>query len=164
MKMDGNENQNQDQDQDQGETLDADVDLFDGRGVRVKLCDRPGSFLTVKETLTRMGIPSRNNVLSQSCHILHRRGQYAIVHFKEMFLLNGRSSTFSDVDEARRDGIVLALQTWGLVTALDDIQTTPEQRTKAPFRVIKFGDRDKWTLNSKYTFSKRHKDDDPDSL
>lgn len=130
-------------------------DLFNACGLRVQLSERPGSFLAVKETLTRMGIPSRGNILSQSCHILHRRGQYAIVHFKEMFILNGRQSTFTDIDEARRDGIALALQSWGLVKLLDEPSTTPEQRMKAPFRVIKFGDKSKWTLNSKYTFSKR---------
>lgn len=135
-------------------TSEAD-DLFAGCGLRVELCDKPGSFLTIKETLTRMGVPSRGNVLSQSCHILHRRGQYAIVHFKEMFILNGRTSTFTKEDEARRDAIAYALQAWGLVRILDDPTTAAAERAASKFLVIKFGEKDKWKLNSKYTFSKR---------
>lgn len=130
-------------------------DLFMGCGIRVELCEKTGSFLTIKETLTRMGVPSRNKVLSQSCHVLHRRGQYAIVHFKEMFTLNGQTSTFTKEDEARRDNIALALQSWGLVKLLDSIETTEDERSAAKFLVIKFDDKDKWKLNSKYTFSKR---------
>ena len=84
-------------------------DLFKGNGVLVSL-QTPDDFLKVKETLTRIGVASKKEkTLYQSCHILHKQGQYAIVHFKELFILDGKSSDFSEKDRARRNSITRLL-------------------------------------------------------
>jgi len=134
-------------------------DPFDGVGLRISLPDTDGAFLKVKETLTRIGLYSKSEgkqVLIQSCHILHKRGQYAIVHFKEMFSLDHRDSTFAVQDEARRDAVALLLQEWGLLTLFDQPATEEEERKVAKFKVIPFKDKSNWILRSKYTFSHRN--------
>ena len=95
-------------------------DIFDGLGVEITLKTKE-DFLKVKETLTRIGISSRTDKkLWQSCHILHKRGKYAIMHFKEMFVLDGLSSDISDEDLGRRNVIVKLLVEWGLIDAVDE--------------------------------------------
>ena len=92
-----------------------DDDIFDGLGVEIKLKTKE-DFLKVKETLTRIGVSSKKEKkLFQSCHILHKRGRYAIMHFKEMFLLDDLDSDISDDDIARRNTIVKLMVEWGLV-------------------------------------------------
>lgn len=116
--------------------------------VRLKQED---DFLKVMETLTRMGVASeRNKTLYQSCHILHKRGRYFIVHFKEMFALDGKPSSLDDSDLGRRNTIARLLSEWGLVQILNaEVCDTPI----APMRMIKvipFKEREQWKLISKY--------------
>lgn len=115
----------------------------------------PDDFLKVKETLTRIGIASRkDNKLYQSCHILHKQGRYFIVHFKELFLLDGKKSNLELGDVQRRNTITTLLQDWGLVTILD----TDASKDCAPMRTIKiigYKDKDKWELCPKYNIGNK---------
>jgi hypothetical protein len=112
-------------------------------------------FLKVKETLTRLGVASeRTKTLYQSCHILHKRGQYYIVHFKELFALDGKPSSLDDEDVARRNTIANLLADWGLVTLVD----AKKSAIAAPMRLIKvipYKDKDQWNLVSKYKLGKK---------
>ena len=110
----------------------------------------PDDFLKVRETLTRIGVASRReNKLFQSCHILHKQGRYFIVHFKELFLLDGKPSNLMGNDLGRRNTIVTLLSDWGLVEPVN-----PEQlKDTAPLRQIKiisYRDKDDWELCAKY--------------
>lgn len=110
----------------------------------------PDDFLKVKETLTRIGVASkRENKLYQSCHILHKQGRYFIVHFKELFLLDGKKSNLEESDIARRNSIATLLSDWGLVT----LESPEKLNPIAPLRQIKiitFKDKDNWELCPKY--------------
>lgn len=112
--------------------------------------NEPDDFLKVKETLTRIGVASRKeNKLYQSCHILHKQGRYFIVHFKELFLLDGKPSNLLENDVQRRNTIITLLSDWGLVSAVNANQL----ENKAPLRQIKvlaFKDKDLWELCPKY--------------
>jgi hypothetical protein len=114
--------------------------------------NEPDDFLKVKETLTRIGIPSnpaKGNILSQSCHILHKQGRYFIVHFKELFILDGKPNNLLYNDIQRRNTIATLLSDWGLVSIID--RSLCED--KAPLKQIKiipFADKRKWTLSPKY--------------
>lgn len=114
------------------------------------LLNEPDDFLKVRETLTRIGVASRkDNKLYQSCHILHKQGRYFIVHFKELFLLDGKPSNLLENDIQRRNTIVTLLSDWGLITAVNPNQTLD----RAPLRQIKviaFKDKDQWELCPKY--------------
>lgn len=115
-------------------------------------------FLKVKETLTRIGIASeKNKTLYQSCHILHKKGKYYIVHFKELFALDGRPSSLTDDDIARRNTIVNLLSDWGLV-GLVDVEKTKDP--VAPMRLIKvipYKQKDEWQLITKYNIGRSKK-------
>ncbi len=139
------------------DNVDDNPDLFAGHGIEVFL-KQPNDFLKVKETLTRIGVASSiDQTLFQSCHILHKRGRYAIVHFKEMFSLDGRESTMSEEDEGRRNTIAKLLEDWGLL----DIEQEDWERVEknsAPMRGIKiipFRDKSNWKLVEKYPVGKR---------
>lgn len=110
----------------------------------------PDDFLKVRETLTRIGVSSRrDNTLYQSCHILHKQGRYFIVHFKELFLLDGKKSNLEENDIMRRNTIAILLQDWGLV----DIQNKDMVKDSAPMRQIKIishKDKVNWNLQPKY--------------
>jgi hypothetical protein len=110
----------------------------------------PDDFLKVRETLTRIGVASRReNKLFQSCHILHKQGRYFIVHFKELFLLDGKPSNLMENDLRRRNTIVMLLSDWGLV---EPVNTTQMVET-APLRQIKiisYRDKENWILEPKY--------------
>lgn len=110
----------------------------------------PDDFLKVRETLTRIGVASRReNKLFQSCHILHKQGRYFIVHFKELFLLDGKPSNLMENDLKRRNTIVTLLSDWGLV----DPVNAEHLRDTAPLRQIKiisYRDKDNWVLEPKY--------------
>ena len=110
----------------------------------------PDDFLKVRETLTRIGVSSRrDNTLYQSCHILHKQGRYFIVHFKELFLLDGKKSNLEENDILRRNTIALLLQDWGLV----DIQNKDMVKDSAPMRQIKiisYKEKTNWNLQPKY--------------
>lgn len=114
----------------------------------------PDDFLKVKETLTRIGVASRSdNKLYQSCHILHKRGRYFIVHFKELFILDGKKSTLELQDIHRRNTIATLLSDWGLVELVSAEQAVP----CAPLRQIKilaFKDKDQWELIPKYNIGR----------
>jgi hypothetical protein len=117
--------------------------------------NEPDDFLKVKETLTRIGVASRReNKLFQSCHILHKQGRYFIVHFKELFMLDGKKSNLEESDVQRRNTIAVLLQDWGLVT----IQNKEQSKDCAPMRTIKiigFKDKDNWELCPKYNIGNK---------
>lgn len=117
--------------------------------------NEPDDFLKVRETLTRIGVASRkDNKLYQSCHILHKQGRYFIVHFKELFLLDGKKSNLEENDVARRNTIATLMSDWGLVTIENKNQAQP----LAPLRQIKiiaFKEKDKWELCPKYNIGNK---------
>ena len=112
--------------------------------------NEPDDFLKIKETLTRIGVASRkDNKLYQSCHILHKQGRYFIVHFKELFLLDGKPSNLIENDIERRNTITTLLSDWGLV----EIVNSEQASSKAPLRQIKViphKDKSLWELCTKY--------------
>jgi hypothetical protein len=118
-------------------------------------------FLKVRETLTRIGIASRKEKkLYQSCHILHKQAKYYIVHFKELFLLDGKPANFSDDDRARRNTIANLLAEWGLVT-LANVPHSAATYPTAPINQIKilpFKEKGEWELIPKYNIGKPHRD------
>jgi hypothetical protein len=129
-------------------------DIFEGVGVEVRL-KKEEDFLKVKETLTRIGVSSKTeNKLYQSCHILHKRGRYAIVHFKEMFILDGLDSDMSEDDIGRRNTIVKLLIEWGLIEALDPKSYASPQLSLARLKIIPHKDKKNWQLIPKYHIGK----------
>jgi hypothetical protein len=129
-------------------------DIFEGVGVEVRL-KKEEDFLKVKETLTRIGVSSKTeNKLYQSCHILHKRGRYAIVHFKEMFILDGLDSDVSDDDIGRRNTIVKLLVEWGLVEAVNPKDYADPQLSLARLKIIPHKDKKDWQLIPKYHIGK----------
>ena len=117
----------------------------------------PDDFLKVRETLSRIGVASRKNkTLFQSCHILHKQGRYYIVHFKELFALDGKSANLSINDVQRRNRIITLLSDWGLITII-----RPEQiQDVAPLnqiKVLSYKDKGDWTLETKYNIGKKKK-------
>ena len=122
--------------------------------VEVSLAE-PDDFLKVRETLTRIGVASRKEKkIYQSCHILHKQGRYYIVHFKELFALDGKHTNLSLNDIQRRNRIIQLLSDWGLTTVV-----TPEKIVDvAPLNQIKvlaFKEKDEWTLESKYNIGRK---------
>ena len=115
----------------------------------------PDDFLKVRETLTRIGVASRKDKkLFQSCHILHKQGRYFIVHFKELFALDGKHSNLSENDIERRNTIAQLLADWGLIS----IVNSNIAENKAPLsqiKVISFKDKGNWTLETKYNIGKK---------
>jgi hypothetical protein len=112
------------------------------------------NFLKIKETLTRIGVASRKEKkLYQSCHILHKQNKYYLVHFKQMFTLDGKWTDFTDEDRNRTNTIALLLQEWNLLKVLksSDLSTVPMNQIK----VISHKEKSDWTLISKYTMGKR---------
>lgn len=118
----------------------------------------PDDFLKVRETLTRIGVASRKEKkLFQSCHILHKQGRYFIVHFKELFLLDGKPSNLVANDLERRNTISTLLADWGLITILNSAQAKP----LAPLRQIKvipYKEKSQWELCPKYNIGNTNKD------
>lgn len=129
-------------------------DIFEGLGVEVRLKGEE-DFLKVKETLTRIGVSSKSEKkLYQSCHILHKRGRYAIMHFKEMFVLDGLDSDMSTDDLGRRNTIVKLLVEWGLVEAVDPVKYAEPQLSLARLKIIPHKEKKEWTLIPKYHIGK----------
>ncbi len=120
--------------------------------------NEPDDFLKVRETLTRIGVASRrDNKLFQSCHILHKQGRYFIVHFKELFLLDGKPSNLLENDVQRRNTIAVLLADWGLISILNP----DAAKDVAPLRQIKvipFKDKTQWELCPKYNIGNSSKD------
>lgn len=135
--------------------MQSEENIFKGVGIEVSLPSQD-SFLKIKETLTRIGISSRKEKkLYQSCHILHKQGRYSILHFKELFILDGKKDTFADEDKARRNTIVNLLEEWGLVNVID---TDNAQDPIAPLNQIKIlshKEKGNWILEAKYNIGKK---------
>lgn len=113
-------------------------------------------FLKVRETLTRIGIASpKDKKLYQSCHILHKRGKYYIVHFKELFALDGKTTNFSEEDKGRRNTIVKLLSDWGLLQIVDKSKIEDPQTTINQIKIISHKDKDEWELVAKYNIGKK---------
>ena len=120
--------------------------------------NEPDDFLKIRETLTRIGVASRKDQkLYQSCHILHKQGRYFIVHFKELFLLDGKPSNLVENDLERRNTITTLLADWGLISIVKPAQAKP----LAPLRQIKvipFKEKSQWELCPKYNIGNTNKD------
>jgi len=112
----------------------------------------PDDFLKIKETLTRIGVASKreSQTLFQSCHILHKQGRYFIVHFKELFMLDGKPSNFTSDDLARRNTIATLLSDWGLLDIVDESQAT-EKTSLRNIKIISHNNKKEWNLESKYS-------------
>jgi hypothetical protein len=123
--------------------------------VEVKLAEEE-DFLKVRETLTRIGVASRKDrTLYQSCHILHKQGKYYIVHFKELFALDGKPTNFAEEDIARRNTIANLLTEWGLITLVDPIKTEEPVAPLSQIKIISYKDKDAWELITKYNIGKK---------
>ena len=120
---------------------------------------QPDDFLKIRETLTRIGVASRKDkTLYQSCHILHKQGKYFIVHFKELFALDGKNATLSENDIQRRNSIAILLQDWSLI----DIVKKESAENKAPLsqiKVLPFKEKNEWNLSAKYNIGKKAEDE-----
>jgi Bacteriophage translational regulator len=135
-------------------TYDIEVKWTPENMVEVSL-NEPDDFLKVRETLTRIGVASRKDkVLYQSCHILHKQGKYYIVHFKELFALDGKSTNLSENDLQRRNRIVKLLSDWGLITIIDE-NKVQDIAPLNQIKVIAYKDKDEWVLETKYNIGKK---------
>ena len=115
----------------------------------------PDDFLKVRETLTRIGVASRKEKkLFQSCHILHKKGQYYIVHFKELFALDGKKANLSENDVQRRNRIIKLLSDWGLVEIVKE-DTVTDAAPLSQIKVIAYKEKTEWVLESKYNIGKK---------
>ena len=114
-------------------------------------------FLKVRETLTRIGVASKKDkTLFQSCHILHKRGQYYIVHFKELFALDGKPTDITENDLSRRNAIVKLLEDWGLVTVVRKQQIeNPPPIFLSQIKILSHKEKDEWQLVPKYNIGKK---------
>ena len=113
-------------------------------------------FLKVKETLTRIGVASRKEkTLYQSCHILHKQQKYYIVHFKELFALDGKPFNFSDTDIARRNTIANLLAEWDLVGLINPSKTEEPTLPLNQLKILSFSEKEEWTLTPKYNIGKK---------
>jgi len=130
-------------------------DIFKGVGIEITL-PTPDSFLKVKETLTRIGISSRKEkTLYQTCHILHKQGRYAILHFKELFILDGKTDTFIDEDASRRNTIVNLLEEWGLVAVVETEKAQDPVAQLNQIKILSHKEKGNWTLQPKYNIGKK---------
>ena len=116
----------------------------------------PDDFLKVRETLSRIGVASRKErKLYQSCHILHKQGRYFIVHFKELFALDGKKTNLSSNDIARRNTIANLLKDWGLVELVGNAE---DVAPLSQIKVLSFGEKSEWILETKYNIGKKKED------
>ena len=116
-------------------------------------------FLKVRETLTRIGVSSRKEkVLYQSCHILHKQGRYYIVHFKELFALDGKPSNLSENDIQRRNAIAKLLEEWGLLKIVNPDRIGNNVAPLHQIKMISFKEKDEWSLVAKYNIGKKPDD------
>jgi|TARA_B100000519_G_C14228196_1_gene431036 hypothetical protein len=124
--------------------------------IEVKL-NEGDDFLKVRETLTRIGVASRKDkTLYQSCHILHKQGRYFIVHFKELFALDGKPSNFSDSDISRRNTIANLLAEWGLLKLVTPDLSKEPIAPISQIKVLPFKEKDQWNLTAKYNIGKKN--------
>jgi len=129
------------------------IDIEEMVEVRLK---NPEDFLKIRETLTRIGVASRKDqTLYQSCHILHKQRRYFIVHFKELFALDGKPTNFDDDDLKRRNTIVNLLAEWGLIELVDPDATTDNVAPISQIKVLSHKEKDDWILQAKYSIGKK---------
>ena len=123
--------------------------------IEVKLTSED-DFLKVRETLTRIGIASRKDkILYQSCHILHKQGKYYIVHFKELFALDGKPSNFEEADIGRRNAITNLIAEWGLVTIVDPNKTKEPIAPLSQIKILPHKEKNEWELVAKYNIGRK---------
>ena len=133
----------------------SEEDIFRGCGVEITLVGDE-SFLKVKETLTRIGVASRKDKkLFQSCHILHKQGRYAILHFKELFMLDGKVNNFSEEDLSRRNTIVNLIEEWGLIKSVNPEKIEHPIAPLSQIKVLPYKEKDEWELIAKYSIGKK---------
>jgi hypothetical protein len=121
--------------------------------VRLKQED---DFLKVRETLTRIGVASRRDrTIYQSCHILHKQGRYYIVHFKELFALDGKPSNFGDEDKGRRNTIANLIAEWGLIQLVDPQKSVEPIAPLSQIKVLPYREKNEWNLVAKYNIGKK---------
>ena len=127
--------------------------------VEVTLPD-PDNFLKVRETLSRIGVASKKDkTLYQSCHILHKQGRYYIVHFKQLFLLDGKQSDFTDDDRGRLNTIANLLHEWELVGLVDKSKSANPVAPLSQIKIISHKEKNEWNLVAKYNIGKKRKED-----
>jgi hypothetical protein len=123
--------------------------------VEVRLHDSE-DFLKVRETLTRIGVASKKDqTLYQSCHILHKQGKYYIVHFKELFALDGKPTDFGEADVSRRNTIANLLSEWKLVDIADKQKTTNPVAPMSQIKIVPYKEKDEWNLVAKYSIGRK---------
>ncbi len=116
----------------------------------------PDDFLKIRETLTRIGVASRKDkTLFQSCHILHKQGRYYIVHFKELFILDGKPTNFSENDQARRNTIANLLVEWNLIKLVNSEQTSTLIVPLNQLKILAYKEKDEWVLTAKYNIGNK---------
>ena len=121
----------------------------------------PDDFLKVRETLTRIGVASRKDkILYQSCHILHKQGRYFIVHFKELFALDGKPTNFSENDQARRNTIANLLAEWELIKLVNPEEITELVVPLNQLKILAFKEKDLWELTAKYNIGSKKIEDE----
>jgi len=120
---------------------------------------QPDDFLKVRDTLTRKGVASKKDkTLFQSCHILHKQGKYYIVHFKELFALDGKPTDLSENDLSRRNAIALLLKDWGLVKIVNEAQVQqPEPIFISQIKILSHKEKNEWQLTPKYNIGTKKK-------
>jgi hypothetical protein len=124
--------------------------------VQIKLRNNE-DFLKIRETLTRIGVASRKEkVLYQSCHILHKQGLYYLVHFKELFILDGKPSNFSDEDLARRNTIANLMHEWELFDIVDKQKTEAPVAPISQIKILPYNEKEDWELVAKYNIGKKY--------
>lgn len=125
--------------------------------VEVKIAEEE-DFLKIKETLTRIGVASRKEKkLYQSCHIFHKQGKYYIVHFKEMFSIDGKPTNFSEEDKGRRNKIIELLQDWGLIKVIEIDQIKDPLAMMSQIKIINHKEKGDWILEAKYNMGRKKK-------
>ena len=121
----------------------------------------PDDFLKIRETLTRIGVASRKDkTLFQSCHILHKQGRYFIVHFKELFALDGKPTNFSENDQARRNTIANLLAEWGLIKLINPEEISELVVPLNQLKILAFKEKDLWELTAKYNIGSKKIEDE----
>jgi hypothetical protein len=120
----------------------------------------PDNFLKVRETLSRMGVASKKDkTLYQSCHILHKQGRYYIVHFKQLFLLDGKQSDFTEDDRARLNTIANLLHEWELVNLVSEQKSSDPVAPLSQIKIISHKEKSEWNLVAKYNIGKKRKEE-----
>ncbi|MBT4208645.1 translational repressor RegA [Candidatus Woesearchaeota archaeon] len=123
----------------------------------------PDDFLKVRETLTRIGIASRKEkTIFQSCHILHKQGKYYILHFKELFALDGKTTNFSENDEARRNTVANLLAEWELISLVEPDKSADPTVPLSQLKILSFKEKDEWELTPKYNIGNKRDSDEND--